>query len=335
MHAFLTDIWLSIIGFFLMYYAITDGFDLGIGIMTLFSRKEAERGLMMESIGGIWHINQTWLVVLGGMLFGAFPQFYSILFSALYIPSMFMLVGFVLRGIAFDFREQAFKQGIWEYIFGLGSLIATIAQGFALGGLLSGLNVKNGLFAGTVWDWLNPFSALVAMGVLSGYLMLGANYLILKTENERQARIFRHSLVFSVATLFVSVSVHLWIQWKYPHSVLKWVSFPDFYVAVFFPLLASLAFFFFFRSLSKRQGKAPFFWNIALVLFSFLGVSVDLYPQMIPSVDSPVTANEASASSQTLLFMLVVMAILVPLIVFYTSYTYKLFSGKIKETDRY
>jgi cytochrome bd ubiquinol oxidase subunit II len=335
MDALLPQIWLSIIGFFLMYYAVTDGFDLGIGIMALFSRKAAERGLMMDSISGIWHINQTWLVVLGGMLFGAFPQFYSILFSALYIPSMLMLVGFVLRGIAFDFREQAFRQGIWESIFGIGSLITTMAQGFALGGLLSGLTVKNGQFAGSVWEWLNPFSGLVALGVLLGYLMLGANYLILKTEKEIQERTFRQSLFFSSLTLLVSLSVHLWIQWKYPHSALKWVSFPDFYVAAVFPLLAAAAFFFLFRSLWKRQERAPLFWNIVLILFSFLGVSVDLYPQMIPNVVSPVTVAEGSASPQTLLFMLIVMAILIPLIVFYTSYTYKVFSGKIKGTESY
>ncbi|HMK65385.1 MAG TPA: cytochrome d ubiquinol oxidase subunit II, partial [Thermodesulfobacteriota bacterium] len=113
---FLPLIWLAIIGFFLLYYAVTDGFDLGVGIMALFSRQGGEPALMMRSIGSIWHINQTWLVVLGGMLFGAFPQFYSIIFSGLYIPSMVMLIGFVLRGVAFDFREEAAKPGIWERI---------------------------------------------------------------------------------------------------------------------------------------------------------------------------------------------------------------------------
>ncbi len=188
MEGLLPIIWLAIIGFLLLFYALTDGFDLGVGIISLMTRGQEDRGLMMDSISGIWHLNQTWLVVLGGMLFGAFPLFYGILFSALYLPSMVMLLGFVFRGVAFDFREHSERPGTWEFLFGLGSLIATLAQGLALGGLLSGVRLSQNRFIGSVWDWWNPFTALVTLGVFLGYVMLGAHYLILKTEGALQER---------------------------------------------------------------------------------------------------------------------------------------------------
>jgi cytochrome d ubiquinol oxidase subunit II len=331
----LPNVWLLIIGLLLLYYAITDGFDLGVGIISFWPGQTENRGLMMDSLGPIWHINQTWLVVLGGMLFGSFPLFYSLLFSALYLPSMVMLFGFVFRGIAFDFREHSQRPGSWEMIFSLGSLIITLSQGFALGGLLSGLEIKNGAFMGTPWDWLNPFSALVALGVLSGYVMLGANYLIFKTEGALRERSFRLSWISSVFTLIISVLVYLALIWKYPQTARKWSTFPDLYFMSIFPLLAALAGVLFFRSLWKRYDRAPLFWNSVLIFCSFIGVSISLYPHMIPNVVSPVTVAEAAASSKTLIFMLVVTAILTPLIVFYTSYTYKVFSGKIKSPGDY
>ena len=335
MEVYLPDIWLMIIGFLLLVYALTDGFDLGVGIISLAARDGKDRGLMMESISGIWHLNQTWLVVLGGMLFGAFPLFYGVFFSALYLPSMVMLLGFVFRGVAFDFREHSERPKTWEFLFGLGSLITTLAQGLALGGLLSGVRLSQGRFVGSVWDWWNPFTALVALGVLLGYVMLGAHYLILKTEGALQDRSRRLALYSSLATLFVSGGVYLGLIRLYPHMARKWTSVPDLYVVALFPLLAAGAFLMLFRSLVKRREKAPLFWNAALVLFSFSGVSISLYPQMIPNVISPVTVTEVAASPQTLLFMLIVTAILLPVIIFYTSYTYKVFGGKVKGPGSY
>jgi cytochrome bd ubiquinol oxidase subunit II len=331
----LPDIWLAIIGFSLLYYAITDGFDLGVGVMALFSREKGEPGLMMDSIGGIWHINQTWLVVLGGMLFGAFPRFYSILFSALYIPSMGMLVGLILRGVAFEFREESDRPELWERIFGLGSLLAALGQGLALGGLLGGLTVREGRFAGSVWDWLTPFTLLITAGVLLGYLMLGAGYLILKTEKDFQEKCFRRAWVYGLMTFMISLTVHFWLHWKYPQAALKWTALPSFLYSAVFPLLAGLSFYFFFRSLHRRREGGPLFWNALAILFSFLGVSVALYPQIIPNVVSPLTVEAAAASPKTLMFMLAVMALLIPLIVVYTSYSYRVFSGKTKGKDGY
>jgi cytochrome d ubiquinol oxidase subunit II len=328
---YLANIWLLIIGFFLLYYAVTDGFDLGVGILCLFSRNASERQLMVQSLTNIWHTNQTWLVIVGGVLFGAFPMFYSVLFSALYIPAVLMLLGLIFRGIAFDFSENSRSRRFWNLNFGLGSLMATLAQGFALGGLLSGISVKDGRFVGGVWDWVTPLTFLVTLGVVIGYLMLGANYLILKTEGELQGRSFRLSFVFSVGTLILSASVYFWINLMYPHAGHKWISSPEVYYVIIVPLLTCLGFFMVFRSLYKRRETAPLVWNAVTVALGFMGLSVSLYPHMIPHVVSPVTVEQAAASPSTLIFMFVVTGLLLPVILFYTTYTYRVFRGKVRE----
>ena len=319
-------------GFFLLYYAVTDGFDLGVGIISLFSGDDRERGLLMGTLSSIWHINQTWLVILGGMMFGAFPLFYGLLLSSLYIPMVLMLIGLIFRGVAFEFRERSENKRIWGLSFGLGSLLAALAQGFALGGLLDGLAIQDGRFVGSVWDWLSPFSLVVSIGVVFGYTMLGANYLILKTQGELQQRSFRQSLFASSVTLVISLTVHLWIIAKYPQVIEKYGEFPETILVAIFPLLALFAFIMFFRSLRKRHELAPLFWNAAIVLFSFIGLSVGMYPDMIPNVISqPVTVMEAAASPDTLMFMLIVTAFLVPMVLVYTFFTYRVFRGKTVE----
>jgi cytochrome d ubiquinol oxidase subunit II len=329
----LANIWLLIIGFFLLYYAVTDGFDLGVGILCLFSRNDRERQLMVQSLTNIWHTNQTWLLIVGGMLFGAFPMFYSVMFSAVYIPAVLMLVGLIFRGIAFDFSENSRSRRFWNLNFGLGSLIATLAQGFALGGLLSGISVKDGRFVGGVWDWVTPFTFLVTLGVVVGYLMLGANYLIMKTEGDLQKRSFRYSSIFSVGTLILSISVYFWINLVYPHAGHKWISSPDVYYVIIAPLLTGLGFFMVFRSLYKGRETAPLVWNAVTVALGFIGLSVSLYPHMIPHLVSPVTVEQAAASPSTLIFMFVVTGVLLPVILFYTTYTYRVFRGKVTEEE--
>jgi cytochrome d ubiquinol oxidase subunit II len=329
----LANIWLLIIGFFLLYYAVTDGFDLGVGILCLFSKNDRDRQLMVRSLTNIWHTNQTWLLIVGGMLFGAFPMFYSVMFSALYIPAVLMLVGLIFRGIAFDFSENSRSRRFWNLNFGLGSLIATLAQGFALGGLLSGISVKDGRFAGGVWDWVTPFTFLVTLGVVVGYLMLGANYLIMKTGGDLQKRSFRHSSIFSVGTLFLSITVYLWINLAYPHAGHKWISSPDIYYVIIAPILTGLGFFMVFRSLYKGRETAPLVWNAVTVALGFIGLSVSLYPHMIPHLVSPVTVEQAAASPSTLIFMFVMTGVLLPVILFYTTYTYRVFRGKVTEGE--
>ena len=332
---FLADIWLFLIGFFLLYYAVTDGADLGVGMLSLF-RDDERRGFMMSTLHATWHGNQTWLVLLGGMMFGAFPVFYSLVLSSLYIPMAVMLIGLIFRGVAFEFRENSSHKVGWGLSFGLGSLVVTLAQGFALGGLLGGLDVQNGEFVGGIWDWFSPFSILVTAGVVAGYVMLGANYLIMKTVGEFQDRSFRLARSASIATLLVAVAVHVWTVARYPYIAQKWTSYPDLRYVAPFPILTVLAVVMYFRALQKRREVAPLLWNAAIILFSFIGLSTEMYPSMIPHVISPgVTVTHAAASPPTLVFMLIVTAFLIPVILMYTTYEFWVFRGKTKHTSIY
>ena len=327
----LPKIWLSIIGFLLLYYVVTDGCDLGLGIISLYLRGGQDRKLLMNAISPVWHGNQTWLLVLGGMLFGAFPPFYSIFLSSLYLPMVVMIFGFILRGVAFEFRGHSRNKEWWILSFGIGSLISAIAQGFALGGLLGGLRVENGQFAGGVWDWLNPYAALIAAGVVCGYVMLGAHYAILKTQGDIQQRSFLYARAASVCTLIATVAVHFWTALRYPHVAQKWNPFSEFSLMPLFAVITATSFVALFYCLRKRYESAPLILNIAIIVSSFTGLSVGLYPDMVPGgFATPVKVEDAAASPKTLVFMLAVTAILLPIIVFYNSYTAKVFSGKLK-----
>lgn len=185
-HLFLIDIWLVFLGLFLTLYVVLDGFDLGIGVLSLFVREEERKGIMMASLSSVWDANETWLIVLGGALFGAFPGAYGIILNALYLPVIVMIFAFAFRGVAFEFREHSQWRRLWDTAFGLGSLIAALCQGFVLGGLIAGPTVHDGRFAGGPFDWFSPFSVLVAFGVVFGYVLLGAAYLIIKTEGASQ-----------------------------------------------------------------------------------------------------------------------------------------------------
>lgn len=328
---YLPELWVVLIVLFLLYYAITDGFDLGIGIISLFTSRAEDRSTMIFSIKGIWSGNQTWIVVLGGMLFGAFPLFYSLLLTSLYIPMAVMLVAFVFRGIGIDLGEHYQYRPFWRYSFGVGSLVATLAQGFALGGLLSGLEVHDGRFAGSVWDWLNPFAALIAAGVLFGYIMLGGNFLVWKLEGPLEEKGRRFALVASVVAGVISAVTWVWVMLRYPFVSEKLQMWPQQVFIILLPALAVFCFAMFLRAILRHFSLAPLLWNAAIVLFSFLGLSVGFWPYMVPSRGSPITFYAAVSSSPTLIFMLVVMVILTPVILVYHNYQYWVFRGKTRE----
>ncbi|MEJ2032652.1 MAG: cytochrome d ubiquinol oxidase subunit II [Deltaproteobacteria bacterium] len=323
----LANIWLLLIGFFLLYYAVTDGADLGVGILSLFASGEEEREAMMAAIGSTWHANQTWLVILGGMLFGAFPLFYSVVLSALYIPFILMLFGLVFRGVAFEFREHARQKSFWSFSFGIGSLITTLSQGFALGGLLGGLTIIQGRFVGTLWEWFTPYAGLAAAGVFFGYVMLGSNTLIMKTKGKLREKSFTAARFSAVATLVVSALVYFQTLLRYPGMAAKWEHFPK-SPMIFLVLFTFAAFVFYFISLRKKARAQPYFWNGVIIVLSFTGLSVGLYPHMIPGGKAEaMTVQDVAASPDTLRFMLVVVGVLLPIILAYTSYSYWIFRG--------
>jgi cytochrome bd ubiquinol oxidase subunit II len=329
-NANLATIWLVLVGFFLLYYALTDGADLGIGMLTFFTRNWQEKNEMMQSIHTIWHGNQTWLVILGGILFGAFPLFYSIVLSALYIPFIMMLFGLIFRGVAFEFHANASAKGkpVWLVSFGIGSLIATLGQGFALGGLLGGIAVEADSFAGHPTDWINGFSMIAAAGVVCGYLMLGSGFLIARTTGKMQRWSYRTAKLSGQLTIIVSAAVYIGTSRLHGEMAEKWSTWPP-SLLYLFSLLTVISFILYFRSLRLKKTFAPLVWNWLIIVFSFVGLSIGLYPGMIPTVGSAsLTVQEVAASKTTLQFMLVVMSVLLPIILTYTTYSYWIFRGK-------
>ncbi len=174
----LPALWFFTIALEIGLYLMLDGADLGIGILSLFTRTEKSRGLMMHVIGPIWDANETWLVVAGGTLFGAFPHAYGIILSALYVPVMILIFGLILRAASFEFYGFAVRKRVWGRLFGLGSLIAAIGQGLLAGGLVSGIAVANGYFAGGAFDWATPVTFALTFGVIVAYLCTGWAYLL-------------------------------------------------------------------------------------------------------------------------------------------------------------
>ncbi len=190
---FLPQVWFVILALFLLLYVMLDGFDLGVGILSLTSDDEERRDILMTSLGNVWDANETWLVLMAGALFGAFPLAYGTILTALYIPICLMLFGLIFRAVAFEFREHSNRKLLWNYAFGAGSFLAALAQGFALGAVLEGIAVDEaGHFVGSTWDWLDWRSILVALTLIQGYVLIGSTYLIMKTEGETANKSLSH-----------------------------------------------------------------------------------------------------------------------------------------------
>lgn len=325
LHHMLATVWFLIIALFLAFYVVLDGFDLGVGVVSLFVSKR-RREVMMATLGSIWDANETWLVVIGGTLFGAFPMAYGEIMHGLYVPIIFMLLGFMLRGVSFEFHELSVRRRFWGTMFAVGSLLAAVAQGFALGGLITGLKVSNGNFAGHVMDCFSPFGAIVALGVTAGYSMLGAAYLIIKTRGTLQVGFYRRAQWLAWLMLLAGAVVTIVTPLQYPTVLERWLRLPGAYFFVLLPALALFSFWRLLRALKQRQEVAPFVWTMLIFLFSLAGLAATWYPYIVPA---SVTIDEAAASSNTLVVMLVGIGMLIPVMVVYNVYQYVVFRGKI------
>ena len=210
-------VWAGLIALAVLAYIILDGFDLGIGILFPFFKTEAERDIMMNSVAPVWDGNETWLVLGGGGLFAVFPLAYATLMPALYAPIIAMLLGLVFRGVAFEFRWRT-QRGklLWDWAFAGGSFIATFAQGIALGALVHGIKVTDRAYAGGWWDWLTPFSLLTGIALVFGYTLLGATWLIMKTEGSLQNNARNYARISALITLALIAIVSLWTPFINP-----------------------------------------------------------------------------------------------------------------------
>ncbi|MBC2667863.1 cytochrome d ubiquinol oxidase subunit II [Novosphingobium piscinae] len=323
----LTVIWALIIGFAIVAYVVMDGFDLGIGILFPGLDVGPERDTAMNSIAPVWDGNETWLVLGGGGLLAAFPLAYSIILPALYAPIIAMLLALVLRGVAFEFRwRDPRHRAFWDRAFHTGSLVATVAQGIALGALLQGIRVEGRAYAGGWWDWLTPFSLLTGAGMVAGYALLGSCWLVWKTEGSLQDKAYaraRAAAVLLLAALGAVSIATLGLEAKY-HQ--RWLAFPGILATAQVPLATGVVSVLFFRALAARREALPFFLALALFGLAITGLGISIWPDVIPT---RVTIWEAAAPERSQWFMLVGAGVMVPIILAYTGWAYWVFRGKV------
>jgi cytochrome bd ubiquinol oxidase subunit II len=322
----LATIWAFLIAFAVFAYVVMDGFDLGIGILfPAFEGEERDRA--MNSIAPVWDGNETWLVLGGGGLFAAFPLAYAILMPALYPLIIAMLLGLVFRGVAFEFRwrDPAHRRW-WDIAFTTGSVVATLSQGIALGAILQGVKVAGRAYGGGWLDWLSGFSLLTGVSLVAGYALLGACWLIWKTEGEGQRHAYRLAGRFGVITLVAIASVSLATLTLDGNYVARWFDFPGVLLTAQVPLLVLIFAALFWRALARGRELLPFLLALGLFLLSFCGLGISIYPDIVPSA---VTILQAAAPAESQGFMLIGASILIPVILIYTGWSYWVFRGKV------
>jgi cytochrome d ubiquinol oxidase subunit II len=292
----LITVWACLLAFAIFLYVVLDGFSLGVALFFPAARNEEEKDLLMASISPVWDANQTWLVFGGGTVFAAFPVVYGVLFSAMYIPLLTFLSGLIFRGVTFEFRANATRKGPWNKAFFLGSLVAVMAQGMTLGGIISGTEVRGGHFAGGPFDWLNLFSVVVGIALVAGYILLGSTYLIIKTTELVQDRAYKHAFGSAWIVLGFQALVTVWTPVHYPSVLTNWLNPPLIYFIWTFPLMGLIAFSVLIRSLKKRREILPFVCTVVLFLAGYLGLAASLYPYAVPP---SITFQEAGAQKET------------------------------------
>ena len=329
----LAFVWAGLIAFAVLAYVVLDGFDLGVGILFPYVHGEADRDQMMNSVAPVWDGNETWLVLGGGGLFAVFPLAYAVIMPALYAPIIAMLLALIFRGVAFEYRWRT-RRGkfLWDWAFTGGSTVAAFAQGVALGALVQGIPVEGRAYAGGWWDWLTPFSLLTGVALVVGYALLGATWLIWKTEGGVQGEAYRFARITGVGTLALIGAVSLWTPFLDPEFMARWLGWPQVLYTAPVPLMVAAAAFVLFRGLARRQERAPFLAALALFILSYIGLGISFYPFIVPV---SVTIWEAAAPDESLAFLLVGAAVLVPLILLYTAYSYWVFRGKVDPAGGY
>ncbi len=327
-------IWGGIIAMAVLLYVLLDGFDLGCGIISPFAPSDKCRSKIMNSIAPFWDGNETWLVLGGGGLFAAFPVAYAILMPAFYIPIILMLLGLIFRGVAFEFRFKASKKQrkIWDVSFHAGSLLAAFMQGVILGNFVQGVEVDGRSFAGGSLDWANGFSIITGLALVFGYALLGATWLIMKTDGitQKWARgVASYVLVF-VGFFMAVISIAMpFIDQRITDI---WFSFPNFFYLLPIPLLTAAGFVLLWKDLHSKKENRPFFTTVILFLLGYIGLVISLYPWIVPF---EFTIWQAAAVSTSQSLLLVGTAIFLPIILVYTAYSYYVFRGKSDHETMY
>ena len=327
MESHLPMIWAAVIGVAVALYVILDGFDLGIGILFPSTHSEEEREQMLGSIGPFWDGNETWLVLGGGGLWVAFPRAYAIIMPALYLPVIVMLLALVFRGVAFEFHSVSRSKTFWNGAFACGSTLAAFCQGVMLGAFIQGFEVEGRHFTGTALDFLTPFSVLTGIALLFGYSLLGAGWLILKTEGEIQATARRHGKVCLLGVLIAIAIVSAWTPIMSEDVAVRWFSWPNIAFLSPVPIATGLTALAVWRALNNRSEAGAFIGAIILFTLAYVGMAISLWPMIVPH---HYTLWEAASSERTQAFLLIGTLFLLPVIFAYTGWSYWVFRGKVR-----
>jgi cytochrome d ubiquinol oxidase subunit II len=330
----IATVWAFIIAFAVFVYVVMDGFDLGLGILFPLFPNKADRDVIMNSVAPVWDGNETWLVLGGGGLMAAFPLAYAVLMPALYTPMIAMLIGLIFRGVAFEFRWRTTQstRNRWDLAFAGGSLLAAAAQGVALGAILQGVHVEGRHYAGGWWDWLTPFSLLTGAALMIGYALLGATWLVLKTEGELRDKAYRLSWPLVFAMLGAIGAVSLATPFLHIQYAQRWFTWPNVLFTAPVPIAVASVTALLLLSLANKQDSQPFFLSLALFVLSYVGLGISMWPYIVPQ---SITIWQAASPENSQLFMLVGVAVLVPLILGYTAWAYWVFRGKVKAEHGY
>lgn len=327
-------IWFVIIVFSTMMYVVMDGFDLGIGILFPLVKSSRDRDLMMNSVAPVWDGNETWLVLGGAALLGAFPLAYAVILDALAIPLTLMLLGLIFRGVAFEFRFKATpeKQHIWDKAFIGGSLIATFTQGMVVGAFIHGFPVTGRSYSGGPFDWFTPFALFSGLGLVIAYALLGCTWLIMKTEGHLQQVMHKLARSLILLMLLTIAVISLWTPLTHPQIAARWFSLPNLFWFLPVPILVLFASWALLRSVKRGGHYAPFLLTLLLVFLGYSGLGISIWPYLIPP---SITLWQAAAPAQSLGFMLVGALFIIPIILVYTFWSYYVFRGKINHEQGY
>jgi cytochrome d ubiquinol oxidase subunit II len=329
----LVPVWTAILALAVFFYVALDGFDLGVGMLYNFAPDRRARDLLMSSIAPIWDGNETWLVLGSLGLLAAFPLAFAIIIPAVYFPILLMLLALIFRGLAFEFRyRDAEHRTFWDHGFAYGSALAAFAQGVVLGAFIQGFHVEGRHFVGGSFDCFTLFSACTGFGLMSGYALLGAGWLVIKTEGDLQewARALGRRCLFGTALAIAVVS--LWTPFIDAHVAARWFSWPNIALLAPVPLITAALIGYEWWSLDRGSDYGPFMGALGLFVMAYAGIAISLWPMIVPG---HYTLAQAAASESTQAFLLVGTLILLPVILFYTGWSYWVFRGKVRADGGY
>ena len=329
----LVPLWAAILALAVFMYVLLDGFDLGVGMLFALRHDAHDRDRMVASVAPVWDFNETWLILGGGGLMAVFPLAFSVVIPALYFPILAMLLGLVFRGVAFEFREvEGARRALWDRGFVVGSVVATFAQGVILGNFIVGFPVHERAFVGTSWDWVQPLPLLTGVGLVFGYALQGATWLVMKCEGELQAwaRTMAQRALWGVL-LFIAL-MSIWTPLAEPRIAARWFSFPNIVWFAPVPVLTLVLAVVLRKSLASGREVLPFLCSFGLFFLAFTGLIISLWPYVAPP---SITLWDAAVTPKAQAFLMVGTLFLLPVILLYVAWSYWVFRGKVSGAHGY